>query len=924
MSHQDAFDEIELSRTHGTTDTGFPDEMGPSSTEQMTHEQQLSALERTLSTNSPILASLLLQLPTPAIFHLYHTSSFLSRLLQTCPIAWKHLSFRLAAPSAHTANANASVDGIGSPRPSVNYALDRLLLRLVNPFSRNLKSLELDNTAVSGQILTSTVMLLRRETLEHLSVRGCKNVSLKYHINPHLNVFGLQYKAANEPGTGKGMPKMALKSLYTYRCRHHRRRPYLPSSLSRRDSDSEPTHELVTLCWKLGIWTDTAWCTTPGNRCYRRRNYVQMRVPNGAPPEVWVVFDRLWRSRNWIGPPEGFQSSGSRDGRSWEQDEYAAEGEPLGMNFHQRYREGKATPSHLRASHREFVEDITCDGCGEPILERCEQCSVLMHCVGCRRTLCASCAYDRPYNFRRHPDDPSPSETIWWAPGYGVSPCIIAESPPAGMPPNTLVTLPSLTFKWCCTQPIFSGGGGMSFAPNVVREAERVRAAPLPRGKGWDDLEFSQSSTNLEHRVHLPKVPNVLPESDRAQYVDSLIGPPGRAPIDCPRNLCGECYESETWKVYCKTCSKPLCKEHDLRGLKLRICGLKDLSLEKVAVREQAAKEASARAALMRSHQSPDVHVALPTQLEPQARLSSPVHHIESDEASSAVEAIDDVSTQTTTTAEAALHVPLHHPLPSRPLLPLLSSSASSLNDRPPSAGSLQTITSRGSSPVSVSHETSQPACATPIPSLPTWTGCLSFFCPSFRTHGDMRPRCPSINSTLKECASCSTFVCIDCVNSSPIPISLTGCKCSSCQNTFFCPNCMGKRIEIGECKRVEEEKREKEERERRERLAEDDRRGKEKSDWVLGMAGEFWGTMEGNNWGGNSGIESVIEREEEEVDVPEILRRHVPRLRDESIASISAAIRAPTATTTATTNPTALFQSPPNPGHEFQSELEL
>src|SRR5207237_7958850 len=102
-------------------------------------------------------------------------------------------------------------------------------------------------------------------TLQHLSVRNCKNVSVKYHVVPWLQV--------HSPPTSPCADVLALRSLYPYRCRHHRRRPYLPSHLARRDSDSEPTHELIELCHQLGIWTDTAWCPTPGGRCFRRKEY---------------------------------------------------------------------------------------------------------------------------------------------------------------------------------------------------------------------------------------------------------------------------------------------------------------------------------------------------------------------------------------------------------------------------------------------------------------------------------------------------------------------------------------------------------------------------------------------------------------------------------------------------------------------------
>ena len=888
---------------------------------QMKHHNGLSALERTLSRNSPILDSLILQLPTASIFQLYHSSSFLRRLLQSCPLAWKHLSFRLAAPSVqlmnnNNANATPSADDAAGSR-SKNYALDQLLLWVVNPFSSNLKSLELDNTAVSGQILTSTVLLMRRETLEHLSVRGCKNVSLKYHINPYLNVFGLQHEVTGGSASGRDFSKMALKSLYTYRCRHHRRRPYLPSSLSRRDSDSEPTHELVTLCHKLGIWTDTAWCTTPGNRCHRRRNYVQMRVPNGT-PEVWVVFDRLWRSRNWLGLPEGYTAPRGRDGRFWEQDEHASNGEALGVDHSQPLQEGKATPAHLRHSHTEFVQDVNCDQCGDSILERCEQCSVLMHCAGCRKTLCASCAFDRPYAFRRTPEDRSTPDTIWWAPGHTVSPCIIAEPPPNPMPANGVAPPPGLNFKWCCTSPVFSGGGGMSFAPGVAREAERVRASPLPRGQGWEDPEFLSNPIDASGgngiRAPPPQIPEHLSDNDRAHIVSWLLGPPGRPTIDCPRNLCMECFEQETWKVHCKQCSKPLCMEHDLRGLKLRICGLKDLSLEKVAVREQAARAALTRATQTEVARSiGDGPVTSALQLNPGLLSSSPPTPLPVEDQD--LQLPLDLHTETPQVNSGpdqtpTLNVPLHQPIPSRPLIQMPASPASSVHGRPPSAGSMSTVPSRGSSPASVFQENSTTTNTAPNSTTPSWSGCLSFFCPSFRSHGDQRPRCSS-STALKECSSCSTFVCPECVSggcgpalssayavsathatSAPIYSSSTGCACSTCQNSFYCPNCQRKRVESGECLRMEEERKAAKERERKKREEEAERKAREKHDHMLGLAGDFWEGMEteASGFGGDNetGMNTYLDEDgfpmnigDAEANVmAEVLGRYIPRFR--------------------------------------------
>ncbi|KAI5299061.1 hypothetical protein KEM56_003548, partial [Ascosphaera pollenicola] len=298
-------------------------------------QRQPSRFELIISTHSPVLESLLLNCSTESILQLYHTSRFLKDFFAATPTIWRCLSFRLPfpigspMPRAHL--SPGSDNASPSPRVSQPYALDQLIESVVIPFSSCLRSLDLDNTTVFGLSLT-TVLTLRCGTLQHLSVRGCKNVSLKYHIVPFLTMFALQSDRYAGRGAGRSSRRqLALKSLYTYRCRHHRRRPYLSDSLHKKDSDSEPTHELVNLCHTLGIWTDTAWCTTPAGRCYRRQNYVAQRGAL-ANSEVYVVFDRLWRSRNWLGRTganDGNNDKGQKDGRLWETEEDGYQGEAL-------------------------------------------------------------------------------------------------------------------------------------------------------------------------------------------------------------------------------------------------------------------------------------------------------------------------------------------------------------------------------------------------------------------------------------------------------------------------------------------------------------------------------------------------------------------------------------------------------------------
>ncbi|KAL4891727.1 hypothetical protein BDV59DRAFT_181636 [Aspergillus ambiguus] len=745
----------------------------------------LSSFEQVFTTHAPILESLLLQIPTDTLLQLYHTSRYLRSFLQSYPTAWKYLSFRLFYPSGTPSPLRVVVAGTPdpvAPRQSRPYALDQLLMNVVIPFSPCLRSLELDNTAVSGQILISTVLHSRRETLQHLSVRGCKNVSLKYHIIPYLTMFGLQYDVSMEKniGSSPSTKSLALKSLYTYRCRHHRRRPYLSSSLTRKDSDSEPTHELVTLCHKLGIWTDTAWCSTPAGRCFRRRGYVSMRVPQGN-PEVWVVFDRLWRSKNWIGPVDHGNRPLQRDGKLWEHGETGCYGEALGTGDSTPIGEGKMTPAHLRSSHKQFVENVRCDNCYELIPERCEQCSILMHCVGCRKTLCASCAYDRPYLRNRidaHLDESS-KDAFWWAPGATTSPCLMSD-PLANQTENTPVnqhapqtTYPILKFHWCCTEPIFSGGGGISIGtPN--RDVDQVRAAPLPRGQGWEDLEYSAqewSKTFPKYAYGDPRKPDYTLEAGHIAMMKWLLGPPDRQPTACPRNLCQECYDTPQWKVHCKSCSKPLCIEHDLRGLRLRICGYRDLTLEKMAIQNRTDPN---QQPVSRSYASP--HLPYPNAV-PEFQLPFRTQRTLDSTASSFTE----------DNPADGIAEPSAHPSPSAADL---SGPLPPMHRRSRSFSVSNSNRSRSSSPSSV-------YCESPL-DPPKWQGCQSFFCPQYRAVGDQRQRCSSV---LRECTGCSVYVCQECVDANP------PCTCSYCEVNYLCPNCLKLRERDGTCRRAEEEK---------------------------------------------------------------------------------------------------------------------
>ncbi|KKY13439.1 hypothetical protein UCDDS831_g08991 [Diplodia seriata] len=426
----------------------MPSATSPSSTPRPPAPK--SRFETVLTTHPTIAESLLASLPTRSLIDLFHTSRHLRHFLAEYPLAWRTLSFRAPQPALGVNNPDG--DALDGPaRNAKQYALDALLIQVVVPFGTRLTSLDLCNTAVSGVRLVSRVLEPRVHTLQHLSVRGCKNVSIKYHLVPFL-----------EPYVHPGSPwaktsELALRSLYTYRCRHHRRRPYLPSSLMRRDSDSEPTHQLIEICHQLDIWTDTMWCTTPGGRCFRRKDYYSGRAAPGT-NEVWVPFDRLWRSGNRIGPPDSDNPPAHSDGRMWEDAESGHDGEPLGTSTGWPHRgEGKDLPAHLRRSHRIFVEDVKCDQCGDAILER-----------------------------------------------------------------------------------------------------------PIPRKRKRTNRAFTSQAFGTMSNLGVMMSNNSNTQSSSQQNVAEEE----EKKTSNRFCLCQDCYRTFRWKVACKTCKKPLCKEHDFRGLK--------------------------------------------------------------------------------------------------------------------------------------------------------------------------------------------------------------------------------------------------------------------------------------------------------------------------------------------------------------------
>jgi hypothetical protein len=775
------------------------------------HEATLSVFESIITSYPPVLESFLAQISTVTLLELYHTSRHLRHFLQKYPLAWKTLSFRLPQPAV-TVGSPGNETPDGRERQSKAYSFDALLKQIISPNGTRLTSLDLCNTAVTGIALVGSVLAPRIDTLQHLSVRGCKNVSIKYHIVPFL-----------EPYTLKDAPWMqkdlALKSLYTYRCRHHRRRPYLPSSLIRRDSDSDPTHQLIEICHQLGIWTDTAWCPSPGGRCFRRKDYHAGRAgPQSM--EVWVPFDRLWRSSNRIGPVESTKKLGEHDGRLWEIAEMGEDGEPLGPEDGDTAGEGKHVAAHERRSHTAFVEEVNCAQCNDVILERCESCSVRMHCMGCRKTLCASCAFNRPIPRKRAKtrhfanlafgnsntlggtlgqasgssallEDRNREEKVdrnrfWWAPGSTRSPNLMNESahddddsdsedggnmnngmpvPPANRDP------PKLNMHWCCLEPIFSGGGGIAVLGTGLggKGADKIRAAPLPRTKEFEDPDFSNTLRPVDYIRELKN--NGLYEYVLGEDVD-ILSYLKQESLDlqqqtCPRGLCNDCYRSFRWKVSCRACKNPICKEHDFRALKVRKCGYRELTAERDHVR--AHNEPPQRLVI------PDFNPNRTSTPDPERTPTASSSHLDFYSTGDN----ESESSETPMSQSQILVAPPQLQHSSTEMSATTSFNSITSSDPFQLATSLSFVPVSSARPrsFSVSGVRGRPSSAwppnsprvpvnpimnpLPLPCNPRhpvqWEGCGAYFCQYPRPVGDNRPQCLAV---IKECSECTVLVC--------------------------------------------------------------------------------------------------------------------------------------------------------------------
>ncbi|KAL8994509.1 MAG: hypothetical protein Q9169_005538 [Polycauliona sp. 2 TL-2023] len=437
-----------------------------------------------------------------------------------------------------------------------------------------------------------------------------------------------------------------------------------------------------------------------------------------------------------------------------------------------------------------------------------------MHCMGCRKVLCASCSYSKPLPlpspvhssaaFSKNIE--SPGEPLWWVPNARRSPNLMDQESGGGniLPAGQTDAVPTL--ETCCMKPQFSVGGGIALlGPGISSDDGcHIRTAPLPQGQGFEDAEFVQLRQGLDADNNTSSKPRTaLREGHDPMLYWILFGTENGQLSMCPRNLCNECSQLHGWKASCRYCQQVVCFAHDLRGLKTRVCGYRDLSTEDRKIKEamlstaqDALKLKQAQIQMMdRVTMHLQRHGTLDKQCEYQLAVATELPAGSDGDLQDEDNAMaDEVGYPLTVGAEGATHAFAF--LPSKP-----------------------TAFNRSNGPLNTRNR---------------WRGCASFICPEYRSAGDVRPKCSAV---VRKCNNCKVNVCPRCCEGR--------CNCSYCEDNFHCPNCFP---ELGSehCRKAEEVERQRQEeeaeRQKQARILEE----KEGADRIAEQIGEFFAEENG------------------------------------------------------------------------------
>ena len=463
-------------------------------------------------------------------------------------------------------------------------------------------------------------------------------------------------------------------------------------------------------------------------------------------------------------------------------------GEPLGCEPRPGCGEGKTVPAHLRKSHRKFVEQVECHDCEIEIHERCEHCSVRMHCMGCRKTLCANCAFSlplpRPKAREREAFDhvgggaeEEEEELFWWAPGQTRNPnLMMQESTPDNNNnpnvPNSSVT-PTMKMHWCCLRPRFSNGSAATFLhdPGATESAtSQMRTSPLPGGEGYEDAAFSR--TDIEAKSSSSVIGRDRSNLQTLQWF--LYGPGSQDQNPSPRILCHQCWQSSDWKATCLACKESLCFAHDFQRSIVRVCGYQDLATEKALLKRELCEF---KILILTWDKIKQTETS-----ELEAKFFAEIRN--SGITLDCLGKLRDILCwmRRPKSIGTELWKEIQYLALSFRAGRILPTPVSSVAGTPliPSDGEKRTT--EGQAPKSIGPDI-------------LWRGCGSFMCPEYRHPDDHRPKC---TAAAKQCTYCKVFACPECLALRP------PCDCSYCKTCYACPSC-AHRLASG-CKKAEEE----------------------------------------------------------------------------------------------------------------------
>ncbi|KAL8806159.1 MAG: hypothetical protein Q9200_005156 [Gallowayella weberi] len=373
-------------------------------------------------------------------------------------------------------------------------------------------------------------------------------------------------------------------------------------------------------------------------------------------------------------------------------------------------------------------------------------------------------------------------ESLWWAPNARRSPnSMDQESPgetssPAGQ--TDAMATPTLETSWCCLKPQFSIGGGISLlGPGISSDDGcHIRTAPLPQGQEFEDAEFRILRQSSQVTGNLSKAPTKALGEGYDPMLYWILSSRGAGQRSmCPRNLCKDCSHLAGWKAMCRICRQAVCFSHDVRGLKTRVCGYRDLSVEDRIMKEKMLTVAQ------------ETLNCKQVQLKTMDRIA------------------DYVQKHGTLNEQHQYELAVITELPATDDDDLQEGSVELSEESLPVSGQGDGGPTNAFAFLPFKPKPFKQSNG-PLNTSQLWRGCASFICPEYRSIGDPRRKC---SAAVRKCSECKVNICPPCWEQT-MP-----CDCSYCKDKVHCPNCFPsfgsehcKKAEELELQRLEEEAR--------------------------------------------------------------------------------------------------------------------